>query len=135
MNQGIVDYYRCLENLARFELIGSLSKHPGYFRFGPDTVCYGQSSSGFRNKQPIGSLYDALGDVTTDGGTVRLPFDPDEIIENLRHEYYRKNEDGGDNGLRESLLVKSLYYWLRPCLPIPIRRQVQRSYLSDWQKI
>ena len=86
MNQAIVDYYRCPENLADFQLAGRPFVDPGYFCFGPETICYGNSSSGFRSKQVTGPLYDALPDVTTDGGTVRLPLDPHEIIENLRHE-------------------------------------------------
>jgi len=135
MKQGVVDYYRCLESLADFELAGSLSGDPGYFQFGPTTICYGNSSSGSRSKRVVGPLYDTLADVTADGGKVRLPFDPDEILENLRRERYRHNGNKNRNGLHESPMMRRLYYWVRPFLPGSIRRQVQRLYLSDWKKI
>src|SRR5213594_2085209 len=135
MNQAIVDYYRCPGNLADFQLAGRLSTDPGYFCFGPETICYGTSSSGFRSKQVIGPLYDALPDVTTGSGTVRLPLDTHEIIENLRHERYRDNRDRGRTGLGDSPMVQNIYYWLRPFLPVAIRKHLQRARLSDWKNI
>src|SRR3989442_2828965 len=90
-NQAIVDHYRCPENVAGFELAGNLCDDPGYFCFGLATICYASSSSGSRSKQPTGPPYDALADVTTSGGTVRLPFDPSDVIDNLRYERYRNN--------------------------------------------
>src|SRR2546428_481177 len=134
-SQEIVDYYRGPGTLAGFRLAGRLSADPGYFCFGPETICYGNSSSGFRSKQVIGPLYDALTDVTIDGGTVRLPLDPHEIIETLRHERYRNNGDRSRTGLGDSAMVRNFYYWLRPFLPVAIRKHLQRARLSDWRKI
>ena len=85
MNQALIDYYRCPENLVNFQLAGKLSEDRGYFCLGPETICYGNSWSGSRSKQVTAQLYDALTDVSADGGTVRLPIDPNEIIQNLRH--------------------------------------------------
>jgi hypothetical protein len=135
MKQAIIDYYRCPENLVDFQLAGRVSEDPGYFCFGPETICYGNSSSGFRRKQVTGTLYDALSDVTTDGGTVRLPLDPYEIIENLRHERYRSNENGSPTRLTDSPIVRDFYYRLRPFLPVAIRKHLQRTRLKDWKKI
>ena len=135
MNQAIADYYRCPEILANCQLAGRLSADPGYFCFGPETICYGNSSSGFRSKQVTGPLYDALPDVTTGSGTVRLPLDTHEIIENLRHERYRNNRDRSRTGLGDSPMVQNFYYWLRPFLPVAVRKHLQRARLSDWKKI
>jgi len=135
MNQAIVDYYRCPENLVAFRLAGKVSEDPGYFCFGPETICYGNSSSGFRSRDVIGPLYDALPDVTADGGTVRLPLDPDEIIENLRHERYRNNRDVSRTALGDRPMVQNFYYSLRPFLPVAIRKHLQRARLSDWKEI
>jgi hypothetical protein len=135
MNQAIVDYYRCPENLAAFQLAGRVSEDPGYFCFGPETICYGNSSSGFRRKHVIAPLYDALTDVTTEGGTVRLPLDPSEIIQNLRHERYCSNGNRSRTGLGDSPMIQNFYYWLRPFLPLAIRKHLQRARLSDWKKI
>src|SRR5437870_8395052 len=103
MNQAIIDYFRCPEQLVDFQPAGEISEDPGYFCFGPETICYGKSSSGFRRKRVTGPLYDALTDVTADGGTVRLPLDPNEIIQNLRQERYRNNgEDRKSTRLNSS---------------------------------
>jgi hypothetical protein len=132
---SVVDHYRCPENVARFELAGKLCDRPGYFRFGPETICYGSSSSGWSSGRSTGRLYDALADVATHDGTVRLPFDPSEVIENLRCERYQENGHGNGNGLRRGQMARSLYYALRPFLPVSIRRHIQRAYLSGWKDI
>jgi hypothetical protein len=134
--QAVVDHYRCPEDIADFELAGKLRDDRGYFRFGPETTCYGSSSSGSRSEQPTGPLFDALAHATTSGSrTVRLPFDPNEIIENLRYERYRMHAEGKGNGLRGGSTARSLYYLLRPFLPVSIRKHIQRAYLSDWKDI
>ena len=76
MNEAILDYYRCPESFATFSLIGKLSEDSGYFRFGPDAMCFGQSSSGFRAERATDELYNTLTDVVADGRTLRLPFNP-----------------------------------------------------------
>jgi len=131
----ILDHYRCPEGIADFELAGKLRDDRGFFCFGPETICYGRSSSGSRSEQPNGPLYDARDDVTASSGTVCLPFEPSEIIENLRYERYRKNGDGNGNGLHRGSMARRLYYSLRPFLPVSIRRHIQRAYLSNWKNI
>jgi hypothetical protein len=134
--QAVVDHYRCPEDIAGFELAGRLRGDRGYFRFGPETICYGRSSSGPSSEHPTGPLFDALAHATTNGGrTVRLPFDPNEIIDNLRYERYRTSVDLQGRGLRGGSMARSLYYRLRPFLSIPIRRHIQRAYLSGWKDI
>ena len=135
IDQPVLDYYRCPENLVGFELAGRLSEDAGYFCFGPDTICYGRSLSGFRSPRAIGPLYDALTDATGDGGTVRLPFDPNDIVDNLRLERYRHQEERSGTGVTGSAFVRKLYYWLRPFLGVSVRKHVQRAYLNDWKKI
>ena len=135
MNQTIIDYYRCPANLVDFRLAGKLSQDAGYFRFGPQTICYGSSSSGFRSEQVSDSLYDALADVRTDDGCVRLPLHPDEIIENLRHEHYWHNGRRKQERFAEHPHTRSVYYWLRPLLPLHVRKYLQRVLLKDWKRI
>src|SRR4030095_9767158 len=91
MNRALIEYYRCPEDLVDFRQARGVLKGPGYFSFGPEMICYGHSSSGSPTKQVKGSLHDVSADVTADAGIVRLPLDPDEILENLRHERYRKS--------------------------------------------
>jgi len=128
MMRTIVEYYRCPETLADFQISGKVFDAPGYFRFGPETICYGRLSSGSPAKRVIGPLHDVSTDVTVEGGIVRLPFDPDEVIENLRQERYRNNNHANP-------MVRNAYYWLRPFLPLPVRKHLQRARLSNWTKI
>ena len=129
----LIDHYRCPDNIADFQIAGSLRDDRGYFSFGPEIVCHGRSSCGTPNPHAVGPLYDSAADATASGGTVRLPFDPGKIIENLRHERYRRNGNG--NGFQATTLSKTLYYALRPFLPVAVRRHIQRAYLRGWKEI
>jgi hypothetical protein len=129
MNHALIDYYRCPENLADFRLAGSLFPDSGYFRFGPETICYGRLSSRRPSKQLTGALYDSSTDITAHSGVVCLPIDPEEIVENLRYERYR---DADNTSWTASPLVRSTYYWFRPLLPLIVRKHLQRALLKDW---
>src|SRR5262249_16145778 len=135
MKQPLIDYYRCPEDLVDFRATEGVSQERGYFAFGPGTVCYGTSSSGALSKRVTGSLYDALRDVKVDGGTVCLPLNPGEVLENLRHERYRESSDGSWTSLGNNPLLRKSYYWLRPHLALAVRRHVHRVRLRDWKKI
>ena len=63
----MIDLYCCPESFVKFDLIGASSNEAGYFRFGQDNICYGRSATGFRASRADGVLYDAPGDVTTNG--------------------------------------------------------------------
>jgi len=63
---------------------------------------------------------------------VCLPFDLEEVVENLRLERYTENAQFGSSGKG---IVAQMYYAVRPFLPVAIRRHLQRVYLSNWSKI
>ena len=134
MNQTFLDYYRCPESFTNFTLTRELSADSGFFLFGEDVLCYGSSSSGFRAEEVRPNLYDTLGDVAIDGA-LQLPFDPAEITENLRRErYLRHSQEGGSNSLLKQA-VRNAYYFLRPAMPITLRKHLQKLYLRDWEKL
>ena len=135
VNRTILDHYRCPERLVAFQLAGRLSEDPGYFAFGAETVCYGNSLTGPRTERVGGSLYDVLGDVRVDDGLIRLPVDPDEIIENLRHERYLQSGATSRTVFGDDPLVRKVYYWLRPFLPVAVRKHLQRARLRNWKAI
>src|SRR6266508_1192691 len=122
MMRTLVEFYRCPETLADFQISGKVLEDRGYFRFGPETICYGRLSSRAPAKRVSGPLHDVSTDVTADGGIIRLPLDPDEVIENLRQERYRNNNHANP-------MVRNAYYWLRPFLPLPVRKHLQRARL------
>lgn len=135
MNQVFTDYFRCADGLAEFALIGKLADDLGYFQFGEGTVCYGRSSFGSPSPVPDRQLYDAFEDVRIDGGTIHLPFDPTEIINNLRCERYAEPVVGGLQKRTVETLLRNIYYSLRPVLPVSVRKYVQRMYFSGWDQI
>lgn len=132
LSQAVNDRYRCPGNFFDFVLSGQLSSGEGYFRFGPNTTCYGRSCSGRRGPQTESSHYDVLGDVQLDDAKLRLPFDPTEIIDNLRMERYANTRARGRTF--ESVL-RRLYYLLRPLTNLPVRTQVQKFHSRNWKKL
>ena len=135
MNSDFLDYYRCPADFATFALTGRLCEDAGYFRFGPDVLCYGQSLSGVRAKCPTDLLYDAMNDVVPDGSTLRLPFSPTDIVANLRYERYASSANGTGKRLGGGSAARRAYYAVRPILPVSIRKHLQRISLRDWKRI
>src|SRR5881396_1547150 len=76
MNQAIVEYYRCPENVAAFQLAGKVSADPGYFRFGPETICYGKSSCAFRSIPTTSSRISATNATRTTAMKAKVPSAP-----------------------------------------------------------
>ena len=132
LSQAVNDFYRCPEASLEFALNGDLSCDRGYFRFGEKITCYGRSCSEFRRAQAGSGLHDTLNDVVTDHGHVTLPFDPTEIIENLRWERYADGEKFWNGSDRQ---FKKLYYKLRPLMSRSIRSQIQKFRARDWREL
>src|SRR4029077_16329553 len=105
------------------------SSEPGYFRFGPDITCFGRSCSAARATRADSPLYDSLGDAVPDHGKVRLPFDPTEIIDNLRLERYADSwaQSSGLQGL-----LRKLYYLFRPFTNLSVRRRTPTCDARNW---
>jgi hypothetical protein len=133
VNAAFLEYYRCPDTHAHFALSGELSAEAGHFRWGPDTVCYGRTVSGFRANHPDSNLYDVGGDVHLDNSSVILPFDAVEIIENLHRERYSAHFREPGSLAHEAM--RHVYYMLRPFLSVPVRKYLQRAKLRNWRKI
>ena len=124
MSRYLSDYYRCPERYVQFALEGALSESTGYFRFG-NVVCYGRNTGGRVSKSATNTLHDASSDVSTNNGTICLPFDLTEVVDNLRCELYT-----GDwrKGYATSVLAR-LYYLMRPLLPFGLRTHLKKLHL------
>ncbi len=46
VSHSLIDYYRCPEEFGAFALTDKLCEDSRYFKFGPDTICYGQVALG-----------------------------------------------------------------------------------------
>ncbi|PYX05706.1 MAG: hypothetical protein DMG88_20635 [Acidobacteria bacterium] len=131
MNDCFTQYYRCPEDCIRLALKGPLSEASGYFRFGPDTVCYGKCSGGSPSGSPEGILHDGLQGTSIDGDTLHLPFDLKQVVENLRYELYLGEHTSGS-------VLKALtkaYYLIRPLLPVGVRKHIQKWRLRGWDQL
>jgi len=126
----LTDYYRCPDGIVSFALTGPLSADAGFFALG-DRIAYGRLSSGYRSSK-LDGLYDALPAVKIANGSVHLPFDPSEVVENLRRERYA--EPHGALPKRQTLWQRP-YYSVRRFMPSPLRRALQRAYLRDWKRV
>ena len=131
----LTDRFRCPEGIADFTITGNLSSESGYFRLGSDAICYGQCSSGIPAKLVTDSLHDVSPRVATNGSTVQLPFDPAQVIDNLRCERYLAHADGGGKILSAKNILRSTYYLVRPFMPVTVRKYFQKMYLQGWDKL
>src|ERR1044072_6558471 len=129
MNQAFIRHFRCPASLVKLELLtDQVETKEGYFKFGPDIICYGQSP--LASDRPESQLSDALASSQADGYTSRLPFNPTEVAENLRLERYENSVESS----RWKDAVRATYYTLRPAFPVAFRRHLQRFWLRDWEK-
>jgi hypothetical protein len=135
MDKAMIDYYRCPPQFINLHFSGQLLGQSGYFRFGSDSICYGRCSSGFVSRYPTDALFDAASDVTVKNATICLPFDLDEVIDNLRHERYALEPSNSYPAHVAKGIVRSLYYSVRPWMPPALRKVIQKVGLSGWRKI
>ena len=130
----LADRFRCPEDAAPLVVRGELSSNSGYFRFGPDAICYGQCSSGLPVPSVTGRLHDAREHVAIAEPSVYLPFDPVQVVDNLRCERYADNPMAAKSYTPMGV-VRSIYYRVRPALGVAARRHIQRLYFRGWDAI
>jgi hypothetical protein len=125
----ISDYYRYPKTLFDIHVSRDLSAEPGYFQFGPEAICYGRVA-GNVDLSTHGSIpRDLLHSASVKNSSVVLPFDPHEVIENLRLERYPRGHMG-----RYENVLKSIYYRLRPFMNRTMRVGVQKVRAANWEK-
>jgi hypothetical protein len=134
-NRLLTDHFRCQSGIVDLVVSGNLSGDSGYFRFGRAGIVYGQCSSGAPEEVVTESLHDACGHVKMNGSSVQLPFDPVQVINNLYYERYRCSSMAERKEINASSIARNLYYFVRPLMPIAIRKHLQKLYFRDWSKI
>ena len=107
----------------------------GFFRFGPNLVCYGECSRGVANDISNSEAFDVSKAITIANSELHLPFDIGNVIENLRRERYFRKLSGGTKGGTQRGWIRRCYYSVRELLPIWFRRYLQRAYLKDWRTL
>ncbi len=127
----LIEQFRLPESFVKISAGCDSSQAEGFFRFGRDAICYGRCSEIATSPSIHRNLPDAASSLHRNGMELRLPFDPDQVIDNMMLERYPK----GFSSLDLNGRVRSLYYRLRPALPVAFRKHLQRYYLSGWDKI
>jgi hypothetical protein len=135
VEQLLKDYFRCPEHFADFTVATDLSCDSGYFRFGSDAICYGQCSSVIPAALVTDARSIACPHVHTNGSTVQLPFDPVQVVDNLRFERYTANSMRGKKKLTTNNALRNLYYLGRPFMPVTVRKYLQKIYFRGWDKV
>jgi len=133
MMHPLLEYFRCPDPLAVLGTADPLPAEAGYFRLG-DIVAYGRQAVGPPASRPDGELVDVAPAVASSGGTVLLPFDLAEVLDNLRYERYPRVPTAIERA-SSAALVRDIYYFFRPLLPIAVRKHIQRLSLSGWRRI
>jgi len=131
MASAFLDYFRCPEEFAKFGVAPELGPAQGFFRLGKQLTCFGRSAGSVARKAS-GHLPDCLPLLQDRDGEAVLPFNPDEIIENLRKERYIAHEDALSSAPK---LVRKAYYVARPFLAVGFRKYFQRFHLRDRKNI
>lgn len=126
----LLERYRLPENSLEAVCGRDLPEQQGFWKLAGNIICFGSCSAGPVSSSCNASLYELQGDVCANG-ELQLPFDPDQLVENLLLERYPLE------GARPDVprLARSAYYALRTFLPGGARRQLQRMYLAGWQHI
>jgi hypothetical protein len=131
---AFIDYFRCPVDLASIRTSEVLSADEGYFIF-DGAICYGRSSGAVPAAFVTNGLPDASNNVVSDGACLRLPFDLSEVVTNLRQERYRQDSSQNFQKITASGASRTAYYFMRPILPISVRKHLQKLRLRGWESI
>ncbi len=134
MNKLFLEYFRCPPSCVDFRPAGKLLAASGFFHFGPELTCYGKVSSGLTHHEPSESLEDISSLVRLDARATYLPFDPDEVVENLRLERYDTPWPVGFRNSVTQTVGRKTYYAMRPLLARSVRKRLQRLALRGWDR-
>jgi hypothetical protein len=135
VNQILSDYYRVPEAGLGRVCAAPTSGELGFFRFGPAAICFGQCTSGVSATLENAELHDASKSAHVKDCKVQLPFDPVQIVENLRLERYVNYLDTKHGRIIDHSLIRKTYYAIRELLPVSIRKHLQKVYLGGWRKL
>ena len=134
MSRSFFEFFRCPSDAVRFDIKEGLSADMGYFQFGEGLTCYGTTVAVPLARHAAGSLGDALQAVCVKGDEIRLPFDPDQVVDCLRYERYTQARGEGASRLGAHAVIGDIYYLCRPLMPVAIRSILQRIYLRNQLK-
>lgn len=134
MKQAFLDYFRCPDDLVDFRVTAPLVPEAGFFHFGPELTCYGRTTAGRTQHNASSAMEDVFAHACVRGNVAYLPFDLDEIVDNLRLERYVANTACESRGPLAHSIWRKSYYIMRPFLPTSVRKHLQRLALHRWDE-
>jgi len=135
LHNVLCDYYKTPLSPSAVVNCGQSRNGSGFFRFGPDIICYGECATGVADSVKDAASFDAYPASKVTNSQISLPFDISCAIDNLRLEHYFDQLYGGEKRLVQSDLIRKIYYLVRAPLPVWLRRHLQRAYFRDWKKL
>ena len=127
----LIERYRLPESFVKYSRNCDPAQPQGFFTFGEGTICFGSCSAETLASSVDNGLGDVRDRVRFHGDTLHLPFDPDQLVDNSLLERYPANA----RDLSHQVILRRVYYILRPLLPIAVRKRLQRFYLAGWEKV
>lgn len=125
-------FYRCAQLETNAAIAPDLPTNAGFFELDSGLLCYGRVA-GAQPASDTDAIIPRVMARADRGADVPLPFDPEEVIANLRMErYHTAQKDASQNG---SSMVRRAYYAIRPIMPVRVRRHLQRLSLRGWSRI
>lgn len=139
MDQDLQSYFRIpselfTDNQETGDFAGG---DQGFFQFGANNICYGHCQVGVSKAVENAGAFDALKAIKLNNNrkSLQLPFCFAEVTQNLRLERYHSQMLAGREAIVSSTPVRRFYSLLRKFLPLPVRRPLQRAYMSGWRRL
>ena len=126
MNQAFLDYYRCPQTFAAFELSDRQMDQtsPASLTFILDSLSILEGGQAHSNGSSALSAENGEQECFC-----KIPFNPTEVADDLRLERYVNL--ARPTGAKA--VIRQLYYLLRPFFPVPVRRHLQKLWLKGWK--
>lgn len=128
--KSLIEYFRCPENMVQLDQQRPLSENSGYFQFGVGTTCYGRCAGHSPSSVPEHAA-GARCDANIEGESVYLPFDLEQVVENLHCEVYAQ----ASRSSAKKRAIAWAYYRMRPLLPVSVRKHLQEWHLRGWDRL
>jgi hypothetical protein len=135
MTNVFENYFRLRNSDLSLEFPVQNGSAPGFFRFGGAGIGFGRVEGVRTRASADEPLEDARASVDSNGGSLRVPFDPSDVVDQLRNERYETAQHGRSGNGALKRIARQLYYGVRPLLPVGVRRHLQRLALADWKTI
>jgi hypothetical protein len=126
-------YYRLPGELFPGETPGSASPEAVFAVTDAIKVLYAGRKAGTSAPQALAGWVEER--LHSTEGPLVFPCSIDALIDDLRLERYHVRAHPPDGRMSMKSLIKSVYYLVRPLLPVAVRKHLQRFMLKDWQGI